>query len=91
LVYLAGAVKKKGKARIHPDLMAEVVKYHGHLGICDQFRYRVKNISEGIAFGSYELIAQLQEELKRKRIRPRSFFGRDATCSWSFSTRVYQS
>jgi REP element-mobilizing transposase RayT len=88
LVYMAGGVKVKGKASIPTELVDAVVSYHGRLGILDRFRYRVRNFSEGLAFGSYEMIASLQEKMNRKHIRPRSFIDMGRECTWSFSTRV---
>ena len=90
-VYKTGGIDAEGKASIPPELVKAVVSYHGRLGISDRFRYRVKNISEGLAFGSYEMIRSLQEKWNRKHIRPRSFMNRDKECYWSFSTRVLRS
>lgn len=90
-VYKSGGVKVEGKASIPAELVESVVSYHGSLGIFDRLRYRVKNFSEGLAFGNYETIAALQAEWQRKHIRPRSFMDRDKECFWSFSTRVLRS
>jgi len=88
-VYRTGAVSREGSAIISAEHLAEVEAYHGKLGVSDRLRYRVKNISEGIAFGSYELIESLQDLLKRKRIRPRSFMAEGkGDKTWSYSTRV---
>ena len=87
-VYKSGGIEVEGKASIPPELVKTVVSYHDRLGIADRFRCRVKNISEGLAFGSYEMIRSLQEKWNRKHIRPRSFMNRDKECYWSFSTRV---
>ena len=90
-VYKSGGIGVESKASIPPELVKVVVSYHGRLGISDRLRYRVKNISEGLAFGSYELIKSLQKKSNRKYIRPRSFMNRDEDCSWSYSTRVLRS
>jgi REP element-mobilizing transposase RayT len=87
-VYKSGGVSRKGKASLWPALVKDVLDYHGQLGITDRFRYRLKNFSEGLAFGSAGMIADFQKLWKRKYIRPRSFMGRDKSCNWSFSTRV---
>ncbi len=81
-------MKKKGSCSIWPELVKDVLSYHGELGISDRFRYRLKNFSEGLAFGSYHLIAHFQKLWKRKHICPRSFMDRDKSCNWSFTTRV---
>jgi REP element-mobilizing transposase RayT len=91
LVYKSGGVKVKGKASIPAELVEAVVSYHGRLGILDRCRYRVRNFSEGLAFGSYEMIASLQEKMNRKYIRPRPFIGTGNECTWAFSTRVLSS
>ena len=87
-VYKAGGIERSGNAHLWPEIVDEVVAYHGKFGVTDRFRYRLKNISEGIALGNYALISDLQRRLNRKKIRPRSFMGRDNSCGWSFTTRV---
>ena len=87
-VYKSGGIEQSGSAHLWPEIVNEVVAYHGKFGVTDRFRYRIKNISEGIALGNYTLIADLQRSLKRKKIRPRSFMGKDNSCRWSFTTRV---
>jgi len=87
-VYRAGGIERKGYAHIWPELVDEVVAYHGKLGLGERFRFRLKNFSEGLAIGGYSLIAKLQRQWNRKHIRPRSFMGRDKNCGWSYSTRV---
>lgn len=73
LVYLSGGIECEGKASISKTIQAEVIFYHGKLGLGDSFRYRVRNISEGIGMGSYNFIKGLQERFRRKFIRPRGF------------------
>ncbi len=72
-VYTSGGVEMKDRGAIPLELVEEVRRCHGRFGIKDKFRYRVRNISEGIALGSYSYIADLQGKLKRKNIRPRGF------------------
>ncbi len=72
-VYRAGGVEREGKASISPEVMTDVIKCNGQLGIGESFRYRVKNISEGIAIGTHSFISLFQEKYKRKFIHPRSF------------------
>ncbi len=87
-VYKTGSVDKKGRSLTWPEYEFEVTKLHDQLGIYNRFGKRLKNFSEGLAFGSHDLIASFQKDLKRKHIRPRSFMGRGENCKWSFSTRV---
>ena len=72
-VYCLGGIEGEGKARIFSEILEKVVSYHGKPGPGDCFRYRVRNISEGVAIGSYDFIARIQEKFQRKFIRPRSF------------------
>jgi len=72
-VYISGGISRSDKANISPELVSAAVHYHGRIGIGDRFRYRMRNISEGIAIGSYSVIAELQKKYKRKFVRPRSF------------------
>ena len=81
-------VRNPGKASIAGDIIAKVVSYHGKLGLGDCFRYRVRNISEGLAIGSYRFIADFQKQCQRKFIRPRSFLSGTGNCNVLYSTRV---
>ena len=83
-VYLSGGIEKDGKACISQELVTDVKNCHGQLGIGESFRYRVKNISEGIAIGAYPFIADIQKRYKRKFVRPRSFLKGELL----FATRV---
>ena len=83
-VYLSGGLEKEGKAVIAPESVDDVVSHHGRIGIGDRFRFRVKNISEGLAVGSYSFIADIQKSSNRKFIRPRTFI----EGSYLFATRV---
>ncbi len=83
-VYVCGGVDREGKQSISPNLVEDVVQVNGRLGIKDSFKYRVKNISEGIAIGSQSFISEIQRRCNRKFIRPRAFM----TANVLFSTRV---
>ena len=85
-VYTCGGVEREGKHTIDTALVDNVFKAHGRLGIGERLRYRVKNMSEGIAIGSHEFISEIQRRYNRKFIRPRAFFDRNVL----FSTRVLQ-
>ncbi|HLP49202.1 MAG TPA: transposase [Candidatus Kapabacteria bacterium] len=86
-VYISGGMEHKGKGNISPELLSEVKKYHGKLGIGDSLRYRVRNISEGLSIGSHSFISGIQEQLKRKYIRPRAFMQGEVL----YCTRVLRS
>ena len=83
-LYCLGGIECEGKASISKEILEKVVDYHGKLGLGDRFRYRVRNISEGVAMGSYDFIARIQEKFQRKFIRPRSFL----SGNFLYSTRV---
>jgi len=83
-VYLAGGVEREGKGKIAAKLVEDVVKLNGELGIRDSFRYRIKNLSEGIAIGSHSFISKIQRRYNRKFIRPRAFMSTNVL----FTTRV---
>jgi len=85
-VYISGGILRLDKANISPELVSAAVRYHGKIGIGDRIRYRMRNISEGIAIGSYEVIKELQKRYKRKFLRPRSLFDVNGL----FVTRVLQ-
>ena len=70
-VYESGGMIRKDKGNISPELVSEVLKYHGKLGIGDMLKYRVRNFSEGLAIGSFAFIENIQKQHKRKFIRPR--------------------
>jgi REP element-mobilizing transposase RayT len=87
-VYKSGGLGQTEGFHIWPEVFSEVADFHGKFGVKDRLRYRIKNFSEGLALGNYALIADLQKSWYRKKIRPRSFMGRDSSCGWSFTTRV---
>jgi putative transposase len=71
-VYQSGGMEMENKASISKELVADVVGFHGKLGIGERLQYRLRNISEGVAIGTYPFIAEIQKKYKRKFIRPRS-------------------
>ena len=83
-IYISGGIEREGKGAISREIENEVIRCHGKLGIGDSFRYRVKNISEGLAIGTYSFISLLQEKYQRKFIRPRAFLAGNIL----FATRV---
>jgi putative transposase len=83
-VYCLGGIECEGKATISKEILDQVISYHGRLGLGNRFRYRVRNISEGVAMGNFDFIAGIQEKFQRKFIRPRSFL----SGSILYSTRV---
>jgi len=92
-VYVSGGISEKMKHRGNNKshrINNDVVEYHKNFGIADRLGYRIKNFSEGIALGNYDLISNLQKKGKRKYIRPRSCMGEDNNCSWAYTTRVFR-
>jgi REP element-mobilizing transposase RayT len=73
-VHRSGGVKRKGKANLPSELLQDVIRLHGELGIGDTFRCRVRNITGGIALGGYSFICNIQKKMKRKFVRPRPVF-----------------
>jgi hypothetical protein len=49
--------------------------WYKRLGIGDNLRYRLRSLSEGIAFGSYKFILDVQEKLGRAFVKPREVLG----------------
>ena len=83
-VYISGGMERNGKGNISPELIAEIKKFHGKLGIGDSLKFRVRNISEGLAIGSHSFISGIQQQLKRKYIRPRAIMNGEVL----YSTRL---
>jgi len=83
-VYDSGGIPILDKAQIPQSTVAEVNLAQGRLGIKDRFKYRMANFSEGIALGTREFIANIQEALLRKFIRTRAVL----TDCELFATRV---
>lgn len=70
-VYSAGGISKRGHASISEEKIREVQALVGELGLKDKLKYRLRNLSEGYAFGNKELIEQVQKMNKRKYINAR--------------------
>lgn len=70
-VYRYGQMPFPGKASIPAEVVAEVEAVHGRLGIGDRAKYRMRNISEGVALGSQMFVSAIQKQLKRKVMLPR--------------------
>jgi hypothetical protein len=83
-VYSCGGVEREGKHKIDPHIIDEVLKVQGRLGVGERLRYRVKNMSEGMAIGSHRFILEIQKRYNREFLRPRPFFKTNLL----FTTRV---
>ena len=83
-VYVSGGVEREGKGKIALETVDDVLKKNGELGIKDSLKYRIKNLSEGIAIGSHSFISEIQKRYNRKYIRPRAFMKTKVL----FTTRV---
>ena len=90
-VYAKASLGKPSGSSIKPGIYDEVVAYHKNFGIAHQLRFRIKNFSEGVALGNYELIVKLQKAQNRKHIRPRPLKGEESDCTWAYTTRVLRS
>ncbi|MBI2340005.1 MAG: hypothetical protein HYU99_06555 [Deltaproteobacteria bacterium] len=83
-VYEAGGIKKDNRAAISEKKVQEVRRLLGRLGLGDQLRYRMRNLTEGHAIGSRELIEQVQGKNRRRHIKPRNLTEGESL----FTTRV---
>jgi len=90
-VYATGDLGKPEGSRAWPGIYDEVTAYHKNFGLTGRLAFRIKNFSEGVALGNYDLIAKLQKVHKRKHIRPRPICGKDSDAPWAYTTRVYRS
>ena len=90
-VYESGKVDKEGMGRISEKYYEESRSILKRLGIKDNLRYRYRNITEGIAFGNYKLVAELQEKFGRKFIRPRKVTENEMGEDVFYSTRKLSS
>ena len=90
-VYESGKVDKKGMGKISEKYYEESRSILKRSGIKDSLRYRYRNITEGIAFGNYKLVAELQEKLGRKFIRPRKVTENELGEDVIYSTRKLSS
>ncbi len=86
-LYDSGKVKKEGAARISDENYQESKLLLNKLGIGDIISYRYRNITEGLAFGSYKLISELQKKLERKHIKPRKIIESEEADKQFYSTR----
>jgi hypothetical protein len=57
------------------------------LGISDILLYKYRNITEGLAFGSYKIVADFQEKFNRKFIKPRKVIINEEDREVFYSTR----
>jgi putative transposase len=71
VVYGNGGIERRGKSKIPDSIIKDIFDYYGKLRAEDNFRFRIKNFSEGIAVGSYSFIEEIQKRYNRKFIRPR--------------------
>jgi hypothetical protein len=86
-VYDSGKVEKEGRARISDKIYTESKSLLKRLGIGDTLKYRYRNITEGIAFGSYKFVANLQGMFNRKHIKPRKVMSNEESNTDFYSTR----
>jgi REP element-mobilizing transposase RayT len=70
-VYRSGIEKREGAARISDGEYKRSESLFNKLGLGDILRYKYRNITEGVAFGNYKLIADLQEKMGRKFVNPK--------------------
>ncbi len=86
-VYDSGKVKKDGASSISEQAYKESKSLIKKLGITDILSYKYRNITEGLAFGSYEIVANFQEKFNRKFIKPRKVIINDEDNEVFYSTR----
>ncbi len=86
-VYDSGKVKKDGASSITEQAYKESKSLIKKLGITDILSYKYRNITEGLAFGSYEIVANFQEKFNRKFIKPRKVIINDEDNEAFYSTR----
>ncbi len=84
-LYKSGCAEVENKACIHIDIYKDAINLKGKLKIGDKLKYRFRNLSEGIATGSYQFIENIQFELERKYRKPRIII--DGEDSKLYSTR----
>ena len=85
-LYNSGCAKVENKGHIHMDIYEAAMKLNGKLKVGDKLRYRFRNLSEGVAIGSYKFIENIQKELERKFIKPRKILNVEDNCEL-YSTR----
>ena len=86
-VYSSGGIAKQGHASISEEKTREVQSLVGQLGLKEKLKYRLRNLSEGHAFGNKDLIEQVQKMHKRKFVRPRKISEESSL----YATRVLKS
>ena len=77
-LYGSGCKEVIGKAHIHSDIYGKGMGLNGKLKLGDKLKYRFRNLSEGIAIGSFQFIENIQVELERKLIKPRQILNGEA-------------
>jgi putative transposase len=70
-VYFSGSLEKPGSASISPNELSKITELQGRLNLSTRLRYRVSNLSEGLAIGTQSFIESIQKDLNRKFIRAR--------------------
>ena len=86
-VYDSGKVKKDSASSISEQAYKESKSLIKKLGIRDILLYKYRNITEGLAFGSYEIVADFQEKFNRKFIKPRKVVINEEDNEVFYSTR----
>jgi UDP-glucose 6-dehydrogenase len=86
-VYDSGKVEREGRASISDKIYAESQRLIRMLGIADRLMKRYRNITEGLGFGSYEFIKNLQELFNRKYKKPRKVTENERGEEMLFATR----
>ena len=72
-VYISGEIEKEGKAAISAEVVKEIKDLNAKLGLGESLKFRIRNLSEGVAIGSEAFIEEIQTHYQRKFIRPRKF------------------
>ena len=70
-VYEAGSIKKRNGGQIPEGINQEVKALMGKLKLGDKLKHRFRNLTEGQAIGSKQLIEQVQRINKRKHVKAR--------------------
>jgi len=86
-IYDSGKVKREGATTISDQAYKESKSLIKKLGIADILLYRYRNITEGLAFGSYKFVADIQEKFCRKHIKPRKVIENEDGEEVFYSTR----
>lgn len=86
-VYEAGGIKKDNRGMVSEKKVEEVRGLFGQLGLGDKLRYRMRNLTEGHAIGSKELIEQVQGKNRRRHIKARHLTEGESL----FTTRLLKS